>query len=115
MIASGLCLAQDMGRVISATQVMQQVAVPRQVCATEPALAGTADAATPMSGTPPQAEDLQRCGLQTFYENHPVAYTVVYEFAGKQYTVQMPNDPGPQVQLQVAPVGATPPHGRPGG
>ena len=30
---------------------------------------------------------------------------MVYEFAGQQYTVQMPDDPGPQVQLQITPVG----------
>ena len=31
----------------------------------------------------------------------------IYDYAGKRYSVQMPNDPGPTVQLQVAPVGAT--------
>jgi len=31
---------------------------------------------------------------------------VVYEFGGKQYTVQLPQDPGPTIQLQVTPVGA---------
>lgn len=30
-------------------------------------------------------------------------FNVVYEYAGKQYTVQMPNDPGPYVMLQVTP------------
>lgn len=109
LIASGLCLAQDIGRVLSSTPVMQQVAVPRQVCAAELPPAGATDAATSTPGVMPPAQDPQRCGIQTFYENRPVAYTVVYEFAGKQYTVQMPNDPGPQVQLQIAPVGAAPP------
>jgi hypothetical protein len=33
-----------------------------------------------------------------------MAYNVVYEFAGKQYTVQMPQDPGPTVRLQITPM-----------
>jgi hypothetical protein len=53
-----------------------------------------------------QTQNVQRCGTQTFYENRTVAYNVVYEYAGKQYSVQMPNDPGPSVQLQITPVGA---------
>ncbi|MDO9360345.1 MAG: hypothetical protein Q7T70_15310, partial [Polaromonas sp.] len=35
-------------------------------------------------------------------------YNVVYEYADRQYTIQMPNDPGPYVRLQVTPVGAMP-------
>jgi hypothetical protein len=35
-----------------------------------------------------------------------VGYNVVYEYAGKQYTVQMPADPGPTLRLQLTPVGA---------
>ena len=31
---------------------------------------------------------------------------MVYEYNGKHYSVQMDNDPGPFVQLQVTPVGA---------
>jgi hypothetical protein len=30
-------------------------------------------------------------------------FNVVYEYAGKQYTVQMPNDPGAYVTLQINP------------
>jgi hypothetical protein len=33
-----------------------------------------------------------------------VAYNVTYEYAGKQYIVQMPQDPGPSVRLQITPV-----------
>lgn len=147
MVASGLGLAQDMGRVISATPIIQQVGVPRQVCSSEQvavqqpksgagaaigAIAGGAmgnaigdgagRAAATMIGIiggavvgdrvegapPPQVQNIQRCGIQTFYENRPVAYNVVYEFAGKQYAVQMPNDPGPSILLQVSPVGSGP-------
>lgn len=53
-----------------------------------------------------QMQTVQRCSMQTFFENRTVAYNVVYEYAGKQYSVQMPNDPGPTIALQVAPVGA---------
>jgi uncharacterized protein YcfJ len=147
VVTSGLGLAQDVGRVISSTPVMQQVGVPRQVCTTEQvavqqpksgagaaigAIAGgvlgnaigrgTGRAASTMigmvggavvgdrmEGTPsPQIQDIQRCGVQTVYENRPVAYNVVYEFGAKQYAVQMPNDPGSTIDLQVSPVGASP-------
>lgn len=56
-------------------------------------------------------QNVQRCATQTFYENRATAYNVVYEFNGKQYQVQLPQDPGPFVSLQVTPVGgqAAPP------
>lgn len=146
MVASGLSLAQEVGRVISSTPIIQQVGVPRSVCTTEQvavqqpksgagavmgAIAGGAmgnavgggsgkAAATALGifggailgdrieGAPQaQLQNVQRCGTQTFYENRPVAYNVVYEYAGRQYSVQMPRDPGPTIQLQVSPVGAS--------
>ncbi len=55
--------------------------------------------------SPAQVQDVQRCTTQTFYENRTVAYNVVYEYAGKQYSVQMASDPGPTIQLQISPVG----------
>jgi len=54
-----------------------------------------------------QVSNVQQCSNQTAYENRTVAWNVVYEYAGQQYTVQMPNDPGPTVRLQVTPVGST--------
>ena len=146
MIASGLCLAQEVGRVISSTPIIQQVSVPRQVCGTEQvavqpqksgagalmgAIAGGAmgnavgngagKAAATMigimggaivgdrvEGAPmAQVQNVQRCSTQTFYENRAVAYNVVYDYAGRQYSVQMPSDPGPTIQLQINPVGAS--------
>jgi uncharacterized protein YcfJ len=146
LITSGVAFAQEVGRVISATPIIQQVGVPRQVCTTEQvaqqqpksgagaligAIAGGAmgnavgggagkAAATVLGiiggaalgdsveGSPgSQFQNVQRCTTQNFFENKAVAYNVVYEFAGKQYTVQMPSDPGPTLQLQVTPVGAT--------
>jgi hypothetical protein len=84
--ASALAFAADeMARVISATPVIQQVGVPRQACATY---------ATP--GVAPQ------CSTQTIYESRTVAYNVVYEHAGKLYSVQMPQNPGSTLRLQVA-------------
>lgn len=147
-------MAQEVGRVISTQPVLQQIAVPRQVCnavqvpvqtqksgagALMGALAGGAvgnqigqgagNAAATMigifggailgdriEGAPaPQLQTVQNCSTQTTYENRTVAYNVVYEFGGKQYTVQMPNDPGPTIALQVSPVGgqAAPPAQQP--
>lgn len=143
LILSGLCLAQDMGRVISATPIMQQVGVPRQVCSTEQvsvqssksgagavmgAIAGGAmgnavgsgagkAAATLLGiiggavigdnveGAPAsQVQNVQRCATQTSVEYRVLAYNVVYEFAGKQYSVQMARDPGPSIPLQISPM-----------
>ncbi len=142
--ASSLAMAQESGRVISSTPVIQQVGVPRQVCSNQPvavsqpksgagalmgALAGGglgnavgqgggralatvvgvmggAILGNSIEGSNTQVQNMQQCSTQTFYENRTVGYNVVYEFSGKQYSVQMPNDPGPTVQLQVTPVGA---------
>lgn len=144
MVCSGLALAQDYGRVISATPIIQQVSTPRKVCTTEQvsvqqpksgagavmgAIAGGAmgnavgggsgrTAATVIGlvggamigdriegSSPNQVQDVQRCESQNFYENRTVAYDVVYEYAGKQYSAQMLNDPGDSIQLRITPVG----------
>lgn len=139
--------AQETGRVISSTPVIQQVAVQRPTCTpqtiTTPqpqtsglgglmgAIAGAAlgsqigsgdgrIAATVIGtvggamlgnsvegGGSTQVQQVQNCTTQTFHENRTVGYNVTYEYAGKQYTVQMPYDPGPTIQLQVTPVGAS--------
>jgi uncharacterized protein YcfJ len=139
--------AQEVGRVISSTPIIQQVAVPRQVCtqnqvvtpgqksgagAAMGAIAGGAignsigqgfgrDAATMLGliggallgdkveGSPaPEVRHVQNCTNQVFYENRTTAYNVIYEFAGKQYSVQMPQDPGPSVRLQITPMAPPP-------
>lgn len=141
--ASVAAQAQEVGRVISSTPVIQQVAVPRQVCTNTQVVSpgqksgagaamgaiaggaignsmgqGTGRAAATMlglfggamlgdkvEGAPaPEVRNVQNCTNQVFYENRTAGYHVVYEFAGKQYTVQMPNDPGPTVRLQITPV-----------
>ena len=59
----------------------------------------------------PEVKNVQSCSQQMFYENRTMAYNVVYEFAGKQYTVQMPQDPGPTVRLQITPMAPAPTYG----
>jgi uncharacterized protein YcfJ len=136
-----------LARVISSTPVVQQVAVPRQVCSNQPvitqgpnsgagalvgALAGGAAgnaighgggraAATVIGliggamvgdrieGNNTQVQNMQQCTTQTYYENRPSHYNVVYEYQGTQYNTQMANDPGQYVRLQVTPVGAMAP------
>ncbi len=144
----GTAQAQEQGRVISSQAVVQQVAVPRQVCGTQQVavqgqksgagglmgaiaggaignnvgggagrglatvvgIVGGAIAGDHVEGTPPvQMQTVQNCTTQTFYENRTTAYNVVYEYNGKQYNVQMPNDPGQFVQLQVTPAGSSQP------
>jgi uncharacterized protein YcfJ len=139
--------AQEQGRVISSTPVIQQVAVPRQVCTQEQVtsqsqqksgggalfgalvggvlgnMAGKGSGRVAATGVGMVAgavigdraeggqavastSHVQRCSTQNFYENRTTAYNVVYEFNGKQYQVQMPQDPGPYVSLQITPVSA---------
>jgi uncharacterized protein YcfJ len=149
LAGTGLAQAQDeQGRVISSTPVVQQVAVPRQVCtdqtvtvpgqksgagaivggiaggavgnaigdgsgralATVIGLMGGAILGDRLEGgSQPQTKVVQQCGTQTFYENRTVAYNVVYEYAGRQYSTQMPQDPGRFVRLSVTPVNSAPP------
>jgi uncharacterized protein YcfJ len=132
--------AQEVGRVISSVPIIQQVAVPRQVCTQQQvtsqpsksgagALMGAIAGGTvghaigrdglgtaigifggailgdKIEGTPaPEVKNVQTCSTQNFYENRTMAYNVTYEYAGKQYMVQMPQDPGPTVRLQITPV-----------
>ena len=133
-----------LARVISSTPVVQQVAVPRQVCsnqdvitespksgggalmgavaggavgnaigngggralATMIGLVGGALVGDRVEGSSNQVQNVQHCSTQTFYENRASLYNVTYEYQGTQYNVQMVNDPGPYVRLQVTPVGA---------
>lgn len=60
---------------------------------------------------PPETQMVRRCYPQTVYESRVSAYNVVYEFGGKQYSAQMPSDPGQYVQLQITPVVPRPPAG----
>jgi uncharacterized protein YcfJ len=133
-----------LARVISSTPVVQQVAVPRQVCNNQPmvveaprsgggallgavaggavgnavgngggralatmiGLVGGAMVGDRIEGPNTQVQNVQQCSVQTSYENRASYYNVVYEYQGTQYNVQMANDPGQYVRLQVTPVGA---------
>ena len=57
---------------------------------------GAAQAAT-------SQQTVNRCTTQNVLENRTTGYQVVYEYAGKQYSVQLPQDPGPTIALQVTP------------
>jgi uncharacterized protein YcfJ len=53
---------------------------------------------------PPEVHNVQSCSNQTVYEPRTAGYQVVYEYAGKQYSAQMPQDPGPNLRVNVTPV-----------
>ncbi len=71
-------------------------------------LIGGAMLGSNIEGANQQVQNVQQCSVQTSYENRTSHYNVVYEYAGKQYSAQLVNDPGPYVRLQVTPVGAVP-------
>jgi uncharacterized protein YcfJ len=50
-------------------------------------------------------QPVQQCTTHHIYEPRTTGYNVVYEYAGKQYSVLLPYDPGPTIQLQITPVG----------
>ena len=148
-LVSGLATAQETGRVISSTPILQQVSVPRQVCSQQQVAVeqprsgagalmggiaggamgnaiggGSGRAAATMLGVlggvilgnniegpgPTQVQTVQNCSTQTFYETRNAGYSVVYEYAGKQYTTTLAADPGATISLQVSPMGySTPP------
>jgi len=60
-------------------------------------------------GGAPRTQQVQNCRTETTYETRTQGYNVTYEYAGKQYTVQMPQDPGAWVPLRVTPVLPTQP------
>jgi len=46
----------------------------------------------------------QQCTTQYTVQSRVTHYNVVYEYAGKQYNVQMPSDPGASLNIEVSPV-----------
>jgi uncharacterized protein YcfJ len=151
LATAGAASAEEVGRVISSTPVVQQVPVQRQVCnqpqgyvqqapqgggsgagALLGAIAGgilghtvgggmgnaVATGVGAVAGAavgdnlernraPQYVQGPAQCGVQTAYENRTVGYNVTYEYAGKNFTVQMPYDPGPTVKLQVTPMSSS--------
>ena len=59
-----------------------------------------------IEGSGRQVQNVQQCSTQTSYENRTMGYDVVYEYAGREYSTQMPYDPGPTIRVQVTPLGA---------
>lgn len=130
-------LAQDVGRVVSSTPVVQQVLVPQQVCQEVPGDGGNAGAGAVMgaiaggvignsvgqgSGRAAatmigllggavlggqvagrNAQTQMQCHTQERMESRVTGYNVVYEYAGKQYSVVLPQEPGPTIAVQVSP------------
>ena len=145
--------AQDeRGRVISSTPVIQQVAVPREVCENvsvrEPARKsgagalmggiaggamgnavgkGSGRAAATMIGVlggailgdriegrgQDRVRTVEECTTQNTYENQVVAYNVVYEYAGREYSMQTDREPGRYVPVTVRPAVEVRPMPRP--
>ncbi len=56
----------------------------------------------------PVMRPVSSCDQQTSYENRIVAYNVVYEYAGRQYSTQMTNDPGAYIPVQISAAGNAP-------
>lgn len=46
-------------------------------------------------------QTVRRCEQQTAYDNRVVAYDVVYEYNGQQFSTQMAQEPGPTLPLQI--------------
>ena len=84
VMVSGFAVAQELGKVISSTPVTREVGVQQKQCA-------------------PDASPRDPCRSVTNYETRTIGYKVVYEYAGKQYTTQLAEDPGATVSLQISP------------
>lgn len=134
--------AQEQGRVLSATPIIEQVAIPQQVCGNETiysgarpttgggavlgAIAGGAAgnaigggsgraAATALGviggavlgnqieAGRPGYQNVQRCTTETYYDKRTVGYDVVYEYAGRHYSMRTQTDPGQWIPLTVRP------------
>ena len=54
-------------------------------------------------------QNAQQCSTQYTVQSRVTQYNVVYEYAGKQYSVIMSSDPGPTLTIQLTPAVANPP------
>lgn len=80
----GMVTAQEIGKVLSSTPVLKRVTEPQSSCTND-------------------ADGRQRCTTQMVTEDRQIGYKVVYEYAGRQHTVQLPFPPGPTIELDVVP------------
>ncbi len=86
-LVSGVVAAAEVGKVVSSTPVLKRVTEPKTTCANDSA-------------------GRQSCTTANVTEDRLIGYKVVYEYAGKQGTVQLPFPPGPTIELEIQPVGA---------
>lgn len=133
---------QERGRVISSTPVVQQVAVPQDVCQNQRIVreghksgagailggiaggaagnaigGGSGRAAATVLGIfggavlgnhiegpgRTRVENVRQCSTETTYQNRTVGYNVVYEYAGRRYSMQTDREPGRYVPVNVTP------------
>jgi uncharacterized protein YcfJ len=139
--AAGAANADEFARVVSSSPLLQQVAIPRQVCTQQqveapPTTSGlgailggvagaalgnqvghgggraVATAAGAIGGAvlgnniegpgASRVETVQNCHTETVYEQRVSGYAVQYEYAGKQYSTQMPYQPGQSIRVRVS-------------
>jgi hypothetical protein len=81
-LMSAMVTAQEVGKVLSSTPVMKRVTEPRSTCTND-------------SG------GQQHCRTEMVTEDRNIGYRVVYEYAGRQHTVQLPFPPGATIPLEV--------------
>lgn len=90
LVCSMMCLGTAMpltsaaqqayGRVLDATPIYEQVAVPHEECQ--------------------EYSSHTRCKTRTTYEDEVVGYDVLYEYQGQQYSQRMAHNPGQRVPIQ---------------
>ncbi len=94
LLVSGLILissaawADDVGKVLSSTAITRDVRVEQKQCA-------------------PDANPRDACRSVATIEKRTTGYKVVYEYAGKQYTTELKDDPGATVSIQISPLAST--------
>ncbi len=62
-----------------------------------------------VESAPNTLQNAQQCSTQYTVQSRVTQYNVVYEYAGKQYNVIMPSDPGPMLTIQLTPAVANAP------
>lgn len=62
------------------------------------------DTAARRASSPPEEYTVERCATryQSRYEERIEGYRVTYEYLGREYTTEMPYDPGDRIEVEVA-------------
>lgn len=92
--------SEELARVVSSTPVLEQISVPREICTDQAVVSQPRRV-----GSAAEIKSVRSCHFVTHYESRPVAWNVVYEYAGKHYSMQTATDPGAYVRLQITPLG----------